>query len=204
MAKFTKRAIMLSLLKLLKQKSVDKVTVKDICDECEINRNTFYYYFKDIYDVLNNIFMEEIEKNLREAGSNGSFYEEYSRAAEILVEYKDVVIHVYNSRNRDIITNYLEKMTAEVVRSYIAAKSEGENISEKDLEFMSYFYGYAIIGSTYKWIESGMQADFEHFIARISESIDATLPVMIQKLKQIVTNIYKNFIFRQIEGSVRI
>ena len=70
MAKFTKRAIMLSLLKLLKQKSVDKVTVKDICDECEINRNTFYYYFKDIYDVLNNIFMEEIEKNLREAGSN--------------------------------------------------------------------------------------------------------------------------------------
>lgn len=183
MAKFTKRAIMLSLLKLLKQKSVDKVTVKDICDECEINRNTFYYYFKDIYDVLNNIFMEEIEKNLREAGSNGSFYEEYSKAAEILVEYKDVVIHVYNSRNRDIITNYLEKMTAEVVRSYIAAKSEGENISEKDLEFMSYFYGYAIIGSTYKWIESGMQADFEHFIARISESIDATLPVMISKAK---------------------
>ena len=107
----------------------------------------------------------------------------FIRAAAILVEYKDVVIHVYNSRNRDIITNYLEKMTAEVVRSYIAAKSEGENISEKDLEFMSYFYGYAIIGSTYKWIESGMQADFEHFIARISESIDATLPVMISKAK---------------------
>ena len=41
----------------------------------------------------------------------------------------------------------------------------------------------AIIGSTYKWIESGMQADFEHFIARISESIDATLPVMISKAK---------------------
>ena len=87
--------------------------------------------------------MEEIEKNLREAGSNGSFYEEYSRAAAILLEYKDVVIHVYNSRNRDIITNYLEKMTAEVVRSYIAAKSEGENISEKDLEFMLYDMDYS-------------------------------------------------------------
>lgn len=51
MAKFTKRAIMLSLLKLLKQKSVDKVTVKDICDECEINRNTFYYYLR-IYTMF--------------------------------------------------------------------------------------------------------------------------------------------------------
>ena len=33
---------------------------------------THLLLFKDIYDVLNNIFMEEIEKNLREAGSNGS------------------------------------------------------------------------------------------------------------------------------------
>ena len=99
--------------------------------------------------------------------------------------YKDVVIHVYNSKNRDIITNYLEKMTAEVVKSYIARKSEGQNISEKDLEFMSYFYGYAIIGSTYKWIESGMQADFEHFIGKIAESIDATLPVMISKASKV-------------------
>ena len=51
MAKFTKRAIMLSLLKLLKQKSVDKVTVKDICDECEINRNTFYIILR-IYTMF--------------------------------------------------------------------------------------------------------------------------------------------------------
>ena len=60
-----------------------------------------------------------------------------------------------------------------------------QNISEKDLEFMSYFYGYAIIGSTYKWIESGMQADFEHFIGKIAESIDATLPVMISKASKV-------------------
>ena len=84
MAKFTKRAIMLSLLKLLKQKSVDKVTVKDICDECEINRNTFYYYFKDIYDVLNNIFMEEIEEKVRAhygIGAEGQEAEEPAQAA---------------------------------------------------------------------------------------------------------------------------
>ena len=185
MAKFTKKAIMLSLLELLKTKSIDKVTVKDICDECEINRNTFYYYYKDIYDVLNSIFMQEIEENLRDVAKDGSFYEKYSEAASLLAQYKDVVIHVYNSKNRDIITNYLEKMTAEVLKSYIARKSEGQNISEKDLEFMSYFYGYAIIGSTYKWIESGMQADFEHFIGKIAESIDATLPVMISKASKV-------------------
>ena len=75
MAKFTKKAIMDCFLNMLKHKNIDRITVTDICEQCGINRNTFYYYFKDIYDVLNNIFMEEIEKNLREAGSNGSFYE---------------------------------------------------------------------------------------------------------------------------------
>ena len=202
MAKFTKKAIMLSLLELLKTKSIDKVTVKDICDECEINRNTFYYYYKDIYDVLNSIFMQEIEENLRDVAKDGSFYEKYSKAASLLAQYKDVVIHVYNSKNRDIITNYLEKMTAEVLKSYIARKSEGQNISEKDLEFMSYFYGYAIIGSTYKWIESGMQADFEHFIGKIAESIDATLPVMISKASKVGQ--YKNFVFCNTDRIVKL
>lgn len=181
MAKFTRKAIMNSLLELLKTKSIDKVTVKDICDDCEINRNTFYYNYKDIYDVLNSIFTQAIEENLRDVAEGGSFYEEYIKAASLLVQYRDVVIHVYNSKNRDIVTNYLERVTAEIVRGYIARKSEGQNISDKDLEFISYFYSYAIIGSTYKWIESGMKADFKHFIGKIADSIDATLPVMILK-----------------------
>ncbi len=70
---------MLSLLELLKTKSIDKVTVKDICDECEINRNTFYYYYKDIYDVLNSIFMQEIEENLRDVAKDGSFMRSTAR-----------------------------------------------------------------------------------------------------------------------------
>mgnify|MGYP000503138422 CR=1 FL=1 len=92
MAKFTRKAIMNSLLELLKTKSIDKVTVKDICDDCEINRNTFYYNYKDIYDVLNSIFTQAIEENLRDVAEGGSFYEEYIKAASLLVQYRDVVI----------------------------------------------------------------------------------------------------------------
>lgn len=59
MAKFTKQAIMNCLLELLSTKQLDKITVKDICEICEINRNTFYYYFQDIYDVLDAVFQNE-------------------------------------------------------------------------------------------------------------------------------------------------
>ncbi len=52
MPSFTKKAIMDSFLHLMEKKPLDKITVRDIVDDCGINRNTFYYYFQDIYAVL--------------------------------------------------------------------------------------------------------------------------------------------------------
>ena len=51
MSKFTKQAIYASFLKFLNEKPLDKITVKDIVDDCGINRKTFYYYFQDMYDL---------------------------------------------------------------------------------------------------------------------------------------------------------
>ena len=52
MPSFTKKAILESFLHLVGKKPLDKITVRDIVDDCGINRNTFYYYFQDIYAVL--------------------------------------------------------------------------------------------------------------------------------------------------------
>ena len=65
---------MLCLLKLLEEKSIDKITVKDICERCEINRNTFYYYFSDIYEVLEAMIEYETEQSLKEEDAQASFY----------------------------------------------------------------------------------------------------------------------------------
>ena len=56
MASFTKKAIVASFLKLCAKKQPDKITVRDIVDDCEINRNTFYYYFQDIYALIDEVF----------------------------------------------------------------------------------------------------------------------------------------------------
>lgn len=74
MAKFTKKAIMDCFLNMLKRKNIDRVTVTDICEECGINRNTFYYYFSDIYDVLDSVLIEETEKNI-DITEDATFYE---------------------------------------------------------------------------------------------------------------------------------
>lgn len=87
MAKFTKKAIMDCFLNMLKRKNIDRVTVTDICEECGINRNTFYYYFSDIYDVLDSVLIEETEKNI-DITEDATFYETYSKAASVIIEYR--------------------------------------------------------------------------------------------------------------------
>ena len=66
MPSFTKKAIMESFLHLMEKKPLDKITVRDIVDDCGINRNTFYYYFQDIYAVLEeycDLTIESLPKN---------------------------------------------------------------------------------------------------------------------------------------------
>ena len=52
MPSFTKKAIMETFVHLVEKKPLEKITVRNLVDECGINRNTFYYYFQDIYAVL--------------------------------------------------------------------------------------------------------------------------------------------------------
>ena len=59
MPSFTRRAIMESFLKLLDARPLNKITIKDIVEECGINRNTFYYHFQDIPDLIEAIAKEE-------------------------------------------------------------------------------------------------------------------------------------------------
>ena len=66
MSQFTKKAIVETFLELLKEHSLDKITVKDIVEKCGINRNTFYYYYQDIYDLIDDVFDIETKKVLED------------------------------------------------------------------------------------------------------------------------------------------
>ena len=52
MSQVTKRALEQSLKNLLLKKPLTKITINDIAEDCGINRMTFYYHFKDIYDLV--------------------------------------------------------------------------------------------------------------------------------------------------------
>ena len=83
-----------SLKKLIKEKPLDEINVVMLCDDCKSNRQTFYYHFRDISDVVESIFLKakvgyakkllDYEAILKEIQANGFCQYTMSRNMSII------------------------------------------------------------------------------------------------------------------------
>ena len=96
MAQTTKRALAASLMKLLKERSLDNITVKDIVEDCEVNRQTFYYHFQDIYDLLFWVFESQADEVIGGKRDTETWPEGFLRVFQYAQENRGMILHVFN------------------------------------------------------------------------------------------------------------
>lgn len=182
MAKQTQRFIMSTFMQLLEGESLDKITVRDIVEECEINRNTFYYHYSDIYDLLDDVFRMETEKFMSEdIDENTTFGEEYERAARFVLKYKRAILHIYDSKKRDVLQNYLETLAFSFISRFVKKEADGYGLPDEDIDYITGFYTHAIVGNTLGWIKRKLPSGQEKFIARTAGTFNATVKDMIRQ-----------------------
>lgn len=179
MSKFTKQRIMDSFLDLLNQKSLDKLTVKDVIEVAEVNRNTFYYYFEDIYDLLNNVFLKKFDDFCNETREKTTFYSEYVRAAEFIFTNKNAMEHVYHSKDKALIQQYMERVTKLFVRHFVEQAASDYDLSDDGITYLTCFYSNAIVGDTMHWIQDGMPPYRENYLFLVSKSFEDSIDDMI-------------------------
>lgn len=182
MAKQTQKFIMSTFMQLLEGESLDKITVRDIVEECEINRNTFYYHYSDIYDLLDDVFRVETEKFMSEGvDENTTFGEEYERAARFVLKYKKAILHIYDSKKRDVLQNYLETLAFSFISRFVKKEADGYGLPDEDIDYITGFYTHAIVGNTLGWIKRKLPSGQEKFIARTAGTFNATVKDMIRQ-----------------------
>lgn len=182
MAKQTQKFIMSTFMQLLEGESLDKITVHDIVEECEINRNTFYYHYSDIYDLLDDVFRMETEKFMSEdIDENTTFGEEYERAACFVLKYKKAILHIYDSKKRDVLQNYLETLAFSFISRFVKKEADGYGLPDEDIDYITGFYTHAIVGNTLGWIKRKLPSGQEKFIARTAGTFNAMVKDMIRQ-----------------------
>ena len=93
MALRTKNAIRRSFIELLAERPFDKISVRDIAERSEVTRNTFYYYYTDIYALAEDVFETEIERLSESANSYESWQKAFLAATAFTAENKRMIQH---------------------------------------------------------------------------------------------------------------
>lgn len=184
MAQFTKKAIVESFIRLLNQKPLDKITVKEIVDDCGINRNTFYYHFEDIRALLTFVIDAEVEQVLTAHASVASLEEGFIAAANFALSNKRAVYHIYNSVSREELERYLNSIAEDVMRSMVEGIEESKNVEEEDLELIIHFYKSGLVGIAAGWIGEGMKADPEVLIRRLGRLLEGSIAEALKKSRR--------------------
>lgn len=179
MRQYTKMAIMASFVKLLNEKPLDKITVKEIVDDCGINRNTFYYHFEDIQALLVYILNGEAEKVIQKHASVESLEEGFIAAARFALENKRAAYHIYNSLSREELERYLNSIVQEVVERLAEAATRDVPkeclVSQEDMALILQFYKNGMVGLTTEWLSRGMKEEPEPQIRRLGALLRGSL-----------------------------
>ncbi|MEG1165644.1 MAG: TetR/AcrR family transcriptional regulator [Oscillospiraceae bacterium] len=175
MSNSTRREIMLSFLRLLEKKPFAKITIKDIADDCGINRNTFYYHYQDIYSLVEDIFIVETEKEIANNPWYDNWQEFYIKSIRFFKNRVNITYNIYNSMRRDKLENYVFRITNTFLLEFLTRDAVGLPISEADIKFIADFYTYAFEGVALSWVEGGMKQEPEELIQKIGPLIDGSI-----------------------------
>ena len=136
MSQITKRALEQSLKNLLQQKPLSKITISDITEDCGISRMTFYYHFKDIYDLVEWACMEDAAKALQNKKTYDTWQQGFIQIFHAVRENKVFVMSVYRCVSREQVEKYLVPLTDQLIMGVIAERSAGMTVREEDKQFM--------------------------------------------------------------------
>lgn len=159
--KYTKMVLRQSLLELLKERSINKITVKDLCQLADVNRGTFYAHFSDPYDLLkqieNELFLqvkEALEKHqqpVMQEGVSALVLE----LVQCIADNKDlcqIVLGEYG--NPEFLKQVLDLAHEKCVAEW------SKQLSQQDRFLVEYLYAFTAkgsIGLIQQWICSGMK-----------------------------------------------
>ena len=165
MPPFAKKMIKKSFVKLLNERPISQITVKEIVEDCGVNRNSFYYHFQDLPSLLEEVVVELADKVISNQPEDAVFEEQVHAALNEIVKHKRAIHHIFHgaNTNSEFYELQLMKICEYVTRNYINSRAYIKNVPVEDLEYMVSFLKSVTFGQLIDWIHHDMSYDIvEH------------------------------------------
>ena len=184
----TKQAIAVAFIHLMEEKPYNKITVNDIVSACGVNRNTFYYHFHDIPELLEVILKTGGEQLVTEYGNFGRPIDCLCPMIEYILQYKKIVLNVYRSEDRERFLVHLDKLAVHIAQLYLDEVVPGVKLLPEDRTLLTRFYKSVLVGVTLDWLEHKMDYDLltraEQLLALYPEAGKRALEACAERARQ--------------------
>ena len=162
-----KRVLASTLKEMAENKSLSKITINDLTQACDVSRQTFYNNFKDIYDLVEWIYLKEVVTPIE----RGKIYDKWQDALTSIFQYISenhvFVLNTYRSFGKEFLEKVLRQEIELFLSNQVFKKIEVTKEEAKQVEFSYSFYTYALVGVGLDWIEKQMPESVEELVERI-------------------------------------
>ena len=166
MSTITRNAIKTAFGKLIREKPINRITVRDISESCGINRNTFYYHYQDIPTLIEEIITEDAQRLIDEYSSFGSPEDCILAVVDHALESREAVLHIHNSAHRDIYEHYLWDICEHVVTAYVDTALADKITDDDEKKSLIGYYRALTFGVVMDWLGNGMKSDMREKVHR--------------------------------------
>lgn len=183
MASTTKESLGAALKQMLAVKPIEKITVKDLVEICGVNRQTFYYHFDDVYDLLEWVFEEDANHVLPHEVVYEHWREDVMVFFTYLMDNSSFALSIYNSQSRTYMLRYYKRRLQGIIRSFAVIVCEERNIDRADFEFVVELYANMVVGLISQWLDLGMQVPKDFTRDRLLRVLDGSVENLLDRFQ---------------------
>lgn len=173
-----KALIIDSFKELLNEKSIDKITVKEICEHCDVNRQTFYNHFTDIMDIFKFIFYEELSIEIAQNRTFETWCGGFLATMNYLRKNSKMILHVYKSSYWPEANTYCANLSNRLLNNVVeeCVEKMGVKLKDNDRNFIVNFYRHVFNGLMIDWVSEGMVEEPEIILKKLLIMIKGSIP----------------------------
>jgi len=161
-SQLTKKALSEAMKKLMSKYPMEKIKIKDITKLCNMNRQSFYYHFKDKYDLVNWIFYTEFVTGIQDS-LDKSHWELLEKMCEFFYENRAFYSNALKVRGQNSFSEYF----TEVMHSIIHYQLEAVFKDDENHDFYATFFADAIRVSITRWLLDGAKLTPKEFVGLV-------------------------------------
>jgi len=181
----TKLQFALAIQSLMKEKSLDKISVSTICKQCHLTRQTFYRNFKDKYDLVNWYFQQLCDKSFLLMGVELNLHDALCEKFSFIENEKVFFSQAFKSDDYNNLINYDFMMIYKFYEEAIIKQTKKPLTEE--LSFLLEMYCKGSIDMTSKWATGYLDLPKEKMVDLLIKSVPEELKKYLLQLNMINT-----------------